>query len=229
MLISVLTATASDIIALIDGTRIEGRVEEITSTVIKYRKASNLTGPLYTVEISSVSNIVYENGAVDNFNPQPSAQNEPAIAEQPQTIVPQNAYANSYITNGERNVSDSELLVIASADGTDYLKKAKRYRLIGWIGSPLVGISLFCLSAPLLDDYNIGACIGVGSAALWALGWNLSANYLKKQYNSDLYSINIISQDILNIGANKLAAGINVMGNRLTHEHTYGLSLALSF
>lgn len=229
LLTSALAATASDIIALIDGTRIEGRVEEITSTVIKYRKASNLTGPLYTVEISSVSNIVYDNGSVDNFNPQQPVQDVPAIADQSQTTAPQNAFANSSTTNGERYMSDSELLILMNEESPDYLKKAKRCRLIGWIGAPVMGALLFYGSGMLLDDFNIGVCIGAGAAALWALGWNLRANYLKRQYNSDLYSINIISRDILTMGSNKLTAGLNVMGNRLTHEHTYGLSLALNF
>lgn len=70
MIVSALAASASDIIALIDGTTIEGRVEEVTATIIKYRKASNPTGPLYSVEIAVVRNVLYENGSVDSFNNQ---------------------------------------------------------------------------------------------------------------------------------------------------------------
>lgn len=237
VLIFALTATASDVIALIDGTSIEGRVEEVTSTVIKYRKASNLSGPIYTIEISTVRNIVYENGSVDTFNSQPSALEVPlqAVAEQSQATELRDSVPQGDMTNGARFISDRELLQMSFGDN-HYLKRAKTCRIIGWGGAPVM-FGLVYLAGYIWpkdgfhgSDSNVQfACIGAGVAAVWALGWNLRANYLIRQYNNELYSVNIISQDILNIGSNKLTAGVNVMGNRLTHDHTYGLSLALSF
>lgn len=50
-----------------------------------------------------------------------------------------------------------------------------------------------------------------------------------KKYNNLFYSANIIQQDIIQFGSNKLTASVNVMGSRLTHNQSYGLGLALSF
>lgn len=246
MIVSALAASASDIIALIDGTTIEGRVEEVTATVIKYRKASNPTGPIYSVETAMVRNVLYENGTVDSFNNQApiqntQAQNTPSVPAQQQTTQPQaasqqNQFTYDYQSSPMGTLSDRDLLRMAETDNI-LLKKAKRCRLVGWIGGAVWIVGGITASALLINDHGseqtgfmleaIGGSIAVGG--LWALGWNLRANYLMKKYNNLLYSANIIQQDILQFGANKLTAGVNVMGSRLTHNQSYGLSLALSF
>lgn len=251
MIVSALAASASDIIALIDGTTIEGRVEEVTSTVIKYRKASNPTGPIYSVEIAVVRNVLYENGTVDSFNNQPpvqntQAQNTPSVPSQQQTTQPQaatqqNQFTYDYQSSPMGTLSDRDLLRMAETDNI-LLKKAKRCRLIGWIGAGVIFGGVMALSQVCpFEEYSGGyesnggnlipyAAIAVGSAGLWALGWNLEARHYMKQYRELEYSsANIIQQDILQFGANKLTASLNVMGSRLTHNQSYGIGLALSF
>lgn len=68
LLLCVASAFAKDVITKTDGTKLDVKVEEITETVIKYRKASNPTGPVYTIPVSSVSTVQYENGDIDTFN-----------------------------------------------------------------------------------------------------------------------------------------------------------------
>ncbi len=58
---------AQDIIVLRDGDIIQSKVQEITPTEVKYKKYSNLEGPLYTIEKSTVLSINYENGDKDKF------------------------------------------------------------------------------------------------------------------------------------------------------------------
>ena len=53
---------SQDSICLINKTILEGKVTEINEGHIKYRLASNLTGPLYTLSKKQVSFIIYANG-----------------------------------------------------------------------------------------------------------------------------------------------------------------------
>ncbi len=53
---------AQDIIVKQDATEIQTKVEEVSAESIKYRRYSNLQGPLYTINSSDVFMIKYENG-----------------------------------------------------------------------------------------------------------------------------------------------------------------------
>lgn len=56
---------AQDVIKFKNGTDATGKIVEITSTEIKYKKEGNLDGPLYTVLKLEVSEILYPNGTKD--------------------------------------------------------------------------------------------------------------------------------------------------------------------
>jgi hypothetical protein len=60
-----------DIIVQKNGEEIKSRVEQVLDTEIKYRKADNLNGPLYTIKKTEVFMIKYENGSKDVFGDQP--------------------------------------------------------------------------------------------------------------------------------------------------------------
>lgn len=62
-----LNVLADDIIVLRNGDFINGKVTEVSTNQIKYKKASNPSGPTYTLEIHEVLSIKYENGDVDKF------------------------------------------------------------------------------------------------------------------------------------------------------------------
>ena len=63
-----LIINAQDKVYKSDGSQIEAKVLEITTNEIKYKKYSNLDGPLYTISKSEVLLIVYENGESEVFN-----------------------------------------------------------------------------------------------------------------------------------------------------------------
>ena len=67
--------SAYDIIVMNNGDLINAKVEEVGPTEIKYRKASNLNGPLYKIETNTVLAINYENGEKDVFNVSQQADN----------------------------------------------------------------------------------------------------------------------------------------------------------
>jgi hypothetical protein len=69
-----IVAFAQDIIVLKTGDIIQTKVIEIGQDDIKYKKSSNLNGPIYSESKSSVLSIRYENGEVDKFNQEPTSQ-----------------------------------------------------------------------------------------------------------------------------------------------------------
>ena len=58
---------AQDIIYKTDGSEIQSKVIEISEDLIKYKKISNLDGPLYSIAKNEVFMIVYENGEREVF------------------------------------------------------------------------------------------------------------------------------------------------------------------
>lgn len=65
--------SAQDVIVKIDGSTILSKVSEVNSDNIKYKKYSNPNGPTYTIAISEVLSVNYENGDKDTFNSNTSA------------------------------------------------------------------------------------------------------------------------------------------------------------
>ena len=59
---------AQDMIILRSGEQIRSIIQEIGQKDIKYKKFENQTGPVYVVDKSDVSIIIYENGIQDIFN-----------------------------------------------------------------------------------------------------------------------------------------------------------------
>lgn len=59
---------AQDIIYKLDGTKEEAKVLEIDKKEILYKKFSNVEGPTYSIDRSSVAMITYENGNFDLLN-----------------------------------------------------------------------------------------------------------------------------------------------------------------
>lgn len=60
---------AEDILVLRHGEIINAIVTEVTTSEIKYKKASNPNGPIYSVDKDDVLSIKYENGETDKFEP----------------------------------------------------------------------------------------------------------------------------------------------------------------
>ena len=58
---------AQDVIMKNDSTTIESKVLKIDKNVIEYKKWSNPDGPVYTINISDVLSIAYQNGEVEYY------------------------------------------------------------------------------------------------------------------------------------------------------------------
>lgn len=65
---SCLTASAQSIITRKDGTDIQAKILEVTSSEIKYQKYSNPDGPVFVMSKSDIRSVRYENGAREVFS-----------------------------------------------------------------------------------------------------------------------------------------------------------------
>lgn len=73
ILLSEVMILAQDVIVLNDGSTIISKVLEVNPDNIRYKKASNEHGPIYTIPITNVVSINYANGLRDTFSkPQPA-------------------------------------------------------------------------------------------------------------------------------------------------------------
>jgi hypothetical protein len=59
---------SQDVLVLKDGSKIEAKIVEITTTSIKYYKFSQLEGPIRIAEKYEVSEIIYQNGDSEKFD-----------------------------------------------------------------------------------------------------------------------------------------------------------------
>ncbi len=76
LLSAALAVSAQDLITKKDGSDIQAKILEVTSTEVKYKKYSNLEGPTFTLPKSDILIIRYENGENEVFN---SNQNSSAL------------------------------------------------------------------------------------------------------------------------------------------------------
>ncbi len=67
LLITFVGASAQDLMIKNNGDEIKVKVLEITNDNVKYKKHTNIDGPLYTVSKSEVKEIIFENGDKEVF------------------------------------------------------------------------------------------------------------------------------------------------------------------
>ncbi len=237
LLLSVaLFASSKDVIMRMDGTYIDATVEEITETTIRYRKANNPSGPIYTIPLNTVTKIVYENGSIDDFNT-PTESKTPIQSTPPPSSdmgVTPSAHSNNIPDN---TMTDAQLLryLNQNTSSADQLRaSAKRFRLIGWIGGGILLTATIIGSASIngIDTaVEYAAPVGGSVAALaWCVGFNIYANRLKNQAREmEFYSTSIIEDRVFSFGDNTLIAGLSLVGNHMTHTQGYGLSLKFTF
>lgn len=61
---------AQDIIVTNDSKKVEAKILEVSSTEIKYKEHDNLDGPIFILNTSEISSIIYKNGKVVLYNQQ---------------------------------------------------------------------------------------------------------------------------------------------------------------
>jgi hypothetical protein len=77
---------AQDYILKKDGEKIEAKVIEVTTSVIKYRKFTQPEGPDRVIEISKVKEIIYEDGQFEKFDAPKPVETIETTPAQPQPV-----------------------------------------------------------------------------------------------------------------------------------------------
>lgn len=218
---------AQDVIVKKDGSTILSKVTEVSDTQVKYKKHSNLDGPTYTVNVSDLQCINYENGTKDTFNSTP-------VVETPIQETTITYSDNLPSISGERKYSDAELLNM-SRYGGDYWKKqfknGKKLEKIGlYGGSAMFILGLCILNIDMVASINEGLgngtmiCGVVGGATMYFIGANKVKKAKENLSSSALYQYNIP------LGKNTmLTADVDLLRDNMTNQQTLGLGFHLNF
>lgn len=215
-------AMAQDLIVKRDGTAIPAKVERVTDSEILYRKASNPNGPQYSIKVSDVLAINYENGEKDTFG---------SDLTETKSIVTRET-ASKY--------SDDKTLLKMYMEQNKYAAKAKKFKTLGvYIGPALMICGAAMIIIPLTCDmydtvriplYTIGSILGAGGVVTTAYGL-VKYNYynrMQKAYNN-ISSAPLLQHDF-NFGDNSsLSLGLDAMRCDLSHTQTVGLGLRYNF
>lgn len=99
------SAAAQDVILKKDGTKIDAKVIEITTTTIKYKSWTQQDGPVRNIEISEVNEIIYNDGTWEKFDgaKKPDAEDpkeEPRTDERTERKKPDLIMKNGFFLEG---------------------------------------------------------------------------------------------------------------------------------
>ncbi len=140
-----LRCQAQDVIVKKSGEEINAKVEQISANEIKYRKADNQTGPVYTIPKSEVFMVKYANGARDVFS-----EEKAPVVTQPQTKSASNV-----------NFTDSEIKPAKTASTISYTLVAP--------------IMLFGTLATVTNGTDASTGFGAGATVIAGIGIPLAA------------------------------------------------------
>ena len=154
-------AFAQDVIVKKDGSTIISKVTEIGSAEIKYKKWSNQDGPMYTISVSDVARINFENGTVESFVKETltPAASTPVASDMPFSDLPTHIDGELYFFDNSKGVlrdgkkvSDEELRQIL---GKEWYEKFVSARSTDRAGSTIFGFGL-------LGGLAGGLALGIG-------------------------------------------------------------------
>lgn len=217
--VSCSVAKAQDIIVKSDGTAIAAKVTKVTQNEIEYKKHANLDGPVYTLPISDVIAVNYENGAKDTFANSP--QDSPSKG------------AVQAVPN--RQLSDYELLAVyRDTDYQKYMRRAKTMKITGWVGFAVIAIPAIymCAATDMEWDANWIAAASLGGlAVVWGGGFLYASHVMKRKAESclNITSIAFMEHQLINRNGVSLSADLNIIRDNYTKNNTLGLGCRLTF
>ena len=154
--------SAQDIITKNDGTDIQAKVMEVGQSQISYKKFSNPNGPTYTLDLSEILMITYENGEREMYNT--AAEKKSSL---PQGVMTYNSWSGK-ISVGGVTIEDEMLDRYFSPDDFQLFKSGKSVSTVGSIlafaGALPFGYSIgYMGAAGETDETNMAFLIGGGA------------------------------------------------------------------
>lgn len=205
---------AQDVIVLNDGSSIFSKVLEIDASQVKYRKYSNLDGPIYTMNITEILSIKYQNGEVENF-----ADRNLQIRQQ-ESFMSVSSAPTALAINEANKLRKAELLLSAEnlQSTADFI-----YGLGG-----LVGIGLFVGS--IWGDPAIylaaGLYVLVGSTII-SLPFMIASG-IKTRKANEIKIASIYQYDI-DFENSTLSPNLNLMSDNINNAPSLGLGVKYTF
>lgn len=198
--------SAQDIITKNDGTDIQAKVLEVEQSQVKYKKYSNLEGPTYTISISDILMITYENGEREMYNSNKESDKKSVL---PQGVMTLNPWSGKISVDGvtiEKEMWDRfftpEDLQLYSSGNTISIVGG----VLMCIGALPMGYSLGYM-ATSGDDSMMGLLIGGGAAFIGgALVSIIGSSKMKKAISN--YNSALAFQPEFHIGATPNGVGI---------------------
>lgn len=155
--------SAQDIITKNDGTDIQAKVMEVGQSQISYKKYSNPNGPTYTLSLSDIIMITYENGEREMYNTNTTIKIKSSL---PQGVMTYNSWSGK-ISVGGVTIEDEMLDRYFSSDDFQLFKSGKSVSTVGSIlafaGALPFGYSIgYMGAAGETDETNLALLIGGG-------------------------------------------------------------------
>lgn len=199
---------AQDVIVLNDGSSIISKVVEVGSSDVKYKKWSNLEGPTYTLKITEILSVNYQNGEKESF----SERSQQIQEEELSSLMSSNQIKTEM--NSANRLEKEKLL--ASARNLNIAA-----RVVGYGGM----ISTFIL---YFSTESIGVLLGgmAGSIASLAIISSFANNYQKA---ANAINTTSIYQYDIELGNSVLSPSINLMSDNNAHQKVFGIGVKYSF
>lgn len=187
-----------------NGTKFSGKVLEITSSEVRYKKSGNFEGPTYIENILDLSSINYSNGTKDTFKFEKPWLVSARIKDEEKEFVPKKKYPELHKIGGrytynKQVINENEmrdyLLSLHDPAITDHIQTAriqKGAQYIGFAAVPLGVASLvYFLNANSLfgnnpetkeNSQNVGKLLGL--AGVGCIGTSICLKIKRNQHNA---------------------------------------------
>lgn len=219
LLLCCLAGMAQDVIVCKDGTSLLGKVAEVTEAEVKYRKADNPDGPLYTLKVADLMRINYENGQSDIFA---------RDGQLPSTVL----------AGPTGDVKDTDLLALYNNKKRIDTPLSKKLKLTAFIGGGVLiatGVTLMIIGSENAcgfypdDEPGLlisGTCLAA-AGAIWIPTFYLIARHKQKKLN-ELASAPLYRQEIFAKDGKSLSMGVDFLADRM-QTRTLGLGMTFKF
>ncbi len=201
---------AQDVIVLNDGSSIISKVVEVGSTDVKYKRWSNLEGPTYTLKITEILSVNYQNGEKESF----SERSQQIQEEELSSLMSSNQIKTEI--NSANRLEKEKLL--ASARNLNIIANVVTWG--GLISSIVGGI--------LVEEGSTWIIVGgiLGTIATSAIIETFASNY---ESAANAINTTSIYQYDIELGNSVLSPSINLMSDNNAHQKVFGIGVKYSF
>lgn len=251
-----IVAQAQDVIVKKDGSTILSSVIEVSDTQVKYKKHSNPKGPTYSVNVSELISINYQNGDKDTFNtPEPKRENpveEMPVAQVPvqnnvtynpqqqiqnQQMYPQQMFPQEQMPNQQMYPQqqypqmNNNMYNPRENELKRQIKAGKNLKWWGFAGGMLLSIGGLAAmySCEEADGLFYGAFVTSMAGDAIALTCYFAGNSKIKKAERELYHMALFQYDIPLSKSIALAANVDLIRDNYTHQQALGLGFNLKF